>query len=139
MTIELSRDEVETLRLMLKEKIIDLDREINRTDAFKYKARLRQLDRTIERVVGELDLALHHQTIGRTSSADCRTTQYGVGRCLGRAVQRRRSRNGDSEVSTNALEAVCRLPGEPLDHACIVVTPADDVVQRGETVWLAGR
>ena len=63
MTIELSRDEVETLRLLLKEKIIDLDREINRTDAFKYKARLRQLDRTIERVVGELDLALHHQTI----------------------------------------------------------------------------
>ena len=58
MTIELSRDEVETLRMLLREKGIDLDREINRTDAFAYKARLRKLDRTIERVTEELDLAL---------------------------------------------------------------------------------
>jgi hypothetical protein len=58
MTIELSRDEADALRMLLQERIIELDREINRTDAFKYKARLRQLDRTIERVLGELNLAL---------------------------------------------------------------------------------
>jgi len=58
MRIELSRDEAEALRMLLRERIVELDREINRTDAFKYKARLRQLDRTIERVLGELNLAL---------------------------------------------------------------------------------
>ena len=58
MRIELSRDEAEALRMLLQERITELDREINRTDAFKYKARLRQLDRTIERVLGELNLAL---------------------------------------------------------------------------------
>jgi len=51
MRIELSRDEVEALRTLLQERLVELDREINRTDAFKYKARLQRLDRTIERFV----------------------------------------------------------------------------------------
>lgn len=58
MTIELSRDEAEALRTLLQERILELDKEINRTDAFKYKARLRKLDRTIEHVLGELNVAL---------------------------------------------------------------------------------
>jgi hypothetical protein len=63
MRIELSRDEAETLRMLLQERIIELDREINRTDAFKYKARLQHLDRTIERVLGELNIALDHDHV----------------------------------------------------------------------------
>jgi hypothetical protein len=63
MTIELSRDEVEALRMLLQERVIELDKEINRTDAFKYKARLQQLDRTIERVLGQLNLALDHDQV----------------------------------------------------------------------------
>jgi hypothetical protein len=63
MRIELSRDEAEAVRTLLQERIIELDREINRTDAFKYKARLQQLDRTIERVLGELNIALDHDPV----------------------------------------------------------------------------
>lgn len=63
MRIELSRDEVEALRTLLEERIVELDREINRTDAFKYKARLQRLERTIERVLGELNGALDHDQV----------------------------------------------------------------------------
>ena len=61
MTIELSRDDAETLRELLQERMLRLDNEINRTDAFAFKARLRQLDRTIEHVLGELSSALDHE------------------------------------------------------------------------------
>lgn len=60
MRIELSRDEAEALRVLLQERMLELDKEINRTDAFRFKARLRKLDRTIERVLGELNVALDH-------------------------------------------------------------------------------
>jgi hypothetical protein len=60
MNIELSHEEAETLRMLLQERMRELDKEINRTDAFAYKARLRHLDRTIERVLGELNIALDH-------------------------------------------------------------------------------
>jgi hypothetical protein len=63
MKIELSRDEAEALRILLQERILELDKEINRTDAFRYKARLRTLDRMIERVLGELNLALDHDQV----------------------------------------------------------------------------
>lgn len=63
MRIELSHDEAEALRMLLQERILELDREINRTDAFRYKARLRKLDRTIERVLGELNVALDHDRV----------------------------------------------------------------------------
>jgi hypothetical protein len=63
MRIELSRDEAEALRMLLQERILELDREINRTDAFRYKARLRKLDRVIERVLGELNVALDHDRV----------------------------------------------------------------------------
>ena len=63
MRIELSRDEAEALRVLLQERMLELDKEINRTDAFKFKARLRRLDRTIERVLGELNVALDHDDV----------------------------------------------------------------------------
>ena len=63
MRIELSHEEADTLRMLLQERLHELDKEINRTDAFKYKARLRKLDRTIERVLGELNVALDHESV----------------------------------------------------------------------------
>jgi hypothetical protein len=61
MTIELSRNEAEALRELLTDRIVELDKEINRTDGFAFKARLRQLDRTMERALDEISLALEQQ------------------------------------------------------------------------------
>jgi len=58
MHIELNRDEAETLRVLLQEKIIELDREINRTDSFAFKEKLRKIDRAIEHVFAEVTHAL---------------------------------------------------------------------------------
>ena len=53
MHIELSHDEAEALRDLLRQRIVDLDKEINRTDSLAFKHRLQQLDRRIERALGE--------------------------------------------------------------------------------------
>jgi hypothetical protein len=58
MHIELSRIEAETLRVLLQEKIIELDKEINRTDSFAFKEKLRNIDRAIEHVLAEVTHAL---------------------------------------------------------------------------------
>jgi hypothetical protein len=58
MHIELSRDDAETLRDLLRHQIVELDKEINRTDSIAFKEELRQLDRRIERVLGEISAAL---------------------------------------------------------------------------------
>jgi hypothetical protein len=58
MHIELSTDEGEALRDLLRQRILELDKEINRTDSFEFKKGLQQLDRTLERVLGEVSTAL---------------------------------------------------------------------------------
>jgi len=58
MHIELSRTEAETLRVLLQEKIIELDKEINRTDSFAFKEKLRNIDRAIGHVLAEVTQAL---------------------------------------------------------------------------------
>ena len=58
MQIELSREEVATLRDLLQQKVRELDMEINRVDSLAFKRELQQLDRTIERVLGQLSTAL---------------------------------------------------------------------------------
>ena len=58
MQIELSRDDAMTLRDLLRHKVVELDKEINRTDSIAFKQELQQLDRTIERVLGEVSTAL---------------------------------------------------------------------------------
>ena len=58
MQIELSRDEAELLRDVLKNEIHELDTEINRTDSLRYKRGLRDTDRTIADIVGRLTAAL---------------------------------------------------------------------------------
>jgi hypothetical protein len=58
MQIDLRRDDALTLRDLLRERIMELDKEINRTDSLEFKHELQQLERTIERVVGQLSTAL---------------------------------------------------------------------------------
>jgi len=64
MHIELSRDDAETLRDLLRHQIVELDKEINRTDSISFKEQLRQLDRRIERVLGGLSAALANEPQG---------------------------------------------------------------------------
>jgi len=58
MNIELNRDDAEALRDLLRQRVLELDTEINRTDSIAFKEQLRQLDRQIERVLGEVSAAL---------------------------------------------------------------------------------
>jgi hypothetical protein len=58
MQIELSRDDAHTLRDFLRQRVEELDKEINRTDSLAFKKELQQLDRAIERVLGEVSAAL---------------------------------------------------------------------------------
>jgi hypothetical protein len=58
MHIELSRDEAEMLRELLRQRVVELDKEINRTDSIVFKEELRQLDRQMERLLGEVSAAL---------------------------------------------------------------------------------
>jgi hypothetical protein len=58
MQIELSQDDAVTLRNLLRDKVVELDKEINRTDSIVFKQKLQQLDRTIERLLGEVSTAL---------------------------------------------------------------------------------
>jgi flagellar motor switch protein FliG len=58
MFIDLSRSEAEVLRDLLQQRIVELDKEINRTDRFAFKEMLRSIDRTIERVLAEVTTAL---------------------------------------------------------------------------------
>lgn len=58
MHIELSQKDAEILRDVLRERILELDKEINRTDSHSYKAGLQELDRVLERVVGTISAAI---------------------------------------------------------------------------------
>jgi len=58
MQIDIRRDDAERLRDLLRRKVVELDVEINRTDRRAFKQALRQLDRAMERIVGELSTAL---------------------------------------------------------------------------------
>jgi hypothetical protein len=64
MQIELTRDDAEMVREVLRQRIHELDTEINRTDRFAFKHELQELDRAMERVVGKLSTALEqpHRT-----------------------------------------------------------------------------
>ena len=58
MHIELNHAEAEALRDLLRQRVAELDKEINRTDSLAFKNDLRQLERTIERVLGGVSSAL---------------------------------------------------------------------------------
>jgi hypothetical protein len=56
--VDLSHDEAEILRDLLQQRILELDKEINRTDSIAFKKQLQELDRRIERMLGEISTAL---------------------------------------------------------------------------------
>ncbi len=58
MQIELSRDEAEMLREMLRRHVEELDKEINRTDSLGFKHELQKTDRVIEQILGRIAAAL---------------------------------------------------------------------------------
>ena len=58
MHIELNHDEAEAVRDLLQQRVVELDKEINRTDSRAFKKELQRLDRTIERALGEISAAL---------------------------------------------------------------------------------
>jgi hypothetical protein len=58
MRIDLNADDAEALRDFLQQRVIELDKEINRTDSLAYKHKLQRLDRTIEHILGELSSEL---------------------------------------------------------------------------------
>jgi hypothetical protein len=58
MHIDLRHDDAVMLRDLLRERIRELDKEINRTDHLDFKHDLQQLERTIERIIGQLSAAL---------------------------------------------------------------------------------
>jgi len=65
MHIDLGREDAEMVRDLLRQRIVELDKEINRTDSLAFKHELQQLDRAIERIVGELSAALESQAAGQ--------------------------------------------------------------------------
>jgi hypothetical protein len=58
MQVQLSYEEVDMLRELLRQRITELDKEINRTDSLAFKQQLQELDRRMERVLGELSTAV---------------------------------------------------------------------------------
>jgi hypothetical protein len=58
MQVQLSYEDVDLLRELLRQRIMELDKEINRTDSLGFKQHLQELDRRMERVLGELSAAV---------------------------------------------------------------------------------
>jgi hypothetical protein len=58
MRVDLNFEDAEMLRALLQERITELDKEINRTDSLAFKQQLQELDRRMERVLGELSTAV---------------------------------------------------------------------------------
>jgi hypothetical protein len=58
MQIELSHTELETIRDVLRQRVVELDKEINRTDSLEFKRELQELNRTIERALGSVSSVL---------------------------------------------------------------------------------
>ena len=63
MHIELSYDDAEALRDLLRQRVVELDKEINRTDSLAFKHELQQLGRSLERGLGEISAALDRPTV----------------------------------------------------------------------------
>jgi hypothetical protein len=60
MQLQLTDQEAMRLREVLQQKVTELDTEINRTDSLSFKAELREIDRTLERVLGQLSMSAEH-------------------------------------------------------------------------------
>jgi hypothetical protein len=54
MTIELSAEDAALVREFIEGRLIELDREINRTENIDFRAELRKTGRALERLLGQL-------------------------------------------------------------------------------------
>lgn len=61
MQIELPREDAAVLYDVLRQRMVELEQEISRTESFAFKQELLELDRTLERVIGALSDALMTQ------------------------------------------------------------------------------
>ena len=58
MQIELPREDAAALYDVLRQRMVELDQEISRTESLAFKRELQDLDRTLERVIAALSTAL---------------------------------------------------------------------------------
>jgi hypothetical protein len=58
MDIHMTREDAGVLRDLLQQRIVDLDKEISRTDRREFKKSLSELNRTIERLLRQVSAAL---------------------------------------------------------------------------------
>jgi hypothetical protein len=58
MRIEITTEDADLLRGLLQDKVTELDREINRTDSLQFKKELQQVERRIERIIGQISADL---------------------------------------------------------------------------------
>jgi nucleotide-binding universal stress UspA family protein len=70
MQIELTDQDAEALRHLLQQKIVELDKEINRTDSLRFKGNLQQLERTYERVLGQISSNAQTGTVDRSTAEE---------------------------------------------------------------------
>ena len=68
MLIELDRDDVVLIRDLLRQRVVELDKEISRTDHRDFKHELQQLDRATERVLARISAALERTATDRSTS-----------------------------------------------------------------------
>ena len=61
--IQLSDNDAEAIRDLLRQRVVELDKEINRTDSLAFKHELQQLGRSLERGLGEISAALERPTV----------------------------------------------------------------------------
>ena len=60
MQLELSGEEAALLRDLLRQRLLELETEINRTDSLSFKKDLQQMERALERILGEISSRLDH-------------------------------------------------------------------------------
>jgi hypothetical protein len=58
MTLELTTEEAETLCELVRQRVSELDREINRTDSLEFKRELQQMNRMMGRIFERLSATL---------------------------------------------------------------------------------
>ena len=58
MMLELTVEEAAALRDLLRQRVTELDREINRTDRLEFKRELQELDRMMERILERLSTTI---------------------------------------------------------------------------------
>ena len=58
MNLQLDDRDARMLRDLLRQKVVEMDTEINRTDSLAFKEELREMDRALERIISALSAAL---------------------------------------------------------------------------------